>query len=294
MRCAANRTTVEINKPGRLFMRWPKFRDYVRKSLSYLRIVPRFFAKAHMAVSVMEPWGILLAVIGLAVSIYSFQIDYQDRTVERKLRAWEIVTTPGPVNGGKYESAEFLIRLGNDLSSAELSGIVLRTRNLSGINLANANLSNGIFHSVHLDSANLRSANLSNTNLNGVSLSEANLYEANLRQANLCETDLSSADLRFASLNEAELCAANLSHVDLRGADLRGADLRDADLTRANLLEVSFTNANLSRANLRLAISLFQRQIDAACGDELTELPIGLKIQKCSDTDWYDQFFRNR
>jgi len=233
------------------------------------------FRVMHPAVKATEPWGILLAVAGLAVSIYSFQIDYADRTSERKLRAWEIITSNGPVNGGKREALVFLISNGRDLSAAklsdanlavkDLSGFDLRNVDLSGANLSQANLSranlNGAnlsearLNGANLTSANLRGANLNGANLNEAWLDEAILISANLNGADLSEARLNDANLGASDLSEARLLAADLSGADIRvtrlvGANLSGANLREADLRGANLSSSFLLGADLSEANL--------------------------------------------
>ena len=133
----------------------------------------------------LEPLGILLAVIGLAISIISFQIDYQDRTTERKLRAWEIVTSDGPVSGGKETAAAFLIKNGNDLSGAKLEGLSLLNPTFERINLKGTDLRRSILKAAILMDADLGGANLLRADLSGANLTRANLSKANLSKANL-------------------------------------------------------------------------------------------------------------
>ncbi|MDQ8702470.1 pentapeptide repeat-containing protein [Streptomyces sp. LHD-70] len=80
----------------------------------------------------------------------------------------------------------------------------------------------------------------------------------NHRGADLIGARFRQADLRGANLRGALLIAADLAGADLRTADVIGADLRDADL---------------SGADLRGALFLTQAQVNAARGDEHTQLP---------------------
>jgi uncharacterized protein YjbI with pentapeptide repeats len=75
--------------------------------------------------------------------------------------------------------AQFVAKLNEDLSYANLSDANLRFANLSDANLRFANLSYA-----NLSDANLRSANLSDANLSDANLSYANLRFANLSDAN--------------------------------------------------------------------------------------------------------------
>jgi hypothetical protein len=89
---------------------------------------------------------------------------------------------------------------GKTIWEAELEGIDLRKRNLTG--------------------AQLSHANLTNANLAGAKLVRAELYKANLSGANL-----SGVNLRGANLKDANLKGADLSHASLRGAILSGATM---------------------------------------------------------------------
>jgi pentapeptide repeat protein len=81
------------------------------------------------------------------------------------------------------------------------------------------------------------------------------------RGADFTGAGLAGADLTGANLRGARLLGANLNHADLSLADLTGADLRASDLRGANL-----------------ATSLFltQSQLEAARGDNRTQLPPAL------------------
>jgi hypothetical protein len=83
------------------------------------------------------------------------------------------------------------------------------------------------------------------------------------------------------------LYPANLSNQilqgDLSGADLSYASRSDANLFGANLIGARLAGANLSPANLSGAKNLSQRQLDEACGNELTKLPEGLTLKPCKD-----------
>jgi len=73
--------------------------------------------------------------------------------------------------------------------------------------------------------ANLSRADLSRADLYGADLSRADLYGANLSRANL-----SRADLYGANLSRADLYGANLYGADLSGANLSGANLSGATI----------------------------------------------------------------
>ena len=80
---------------------------------------------------------------------------------------------------------------------------------------------------------------------------------------------------------------------NLHGANLTSANLQGANLTSANLQGAKFGTSrvvgsvtNLAGADLRTAMGLTQKQLDEACGDEETKLPLlpeGLTIKPCPD-----------
>ncbi|MFS8814381.1 pentapeptide repeat-containing protein [Synechococcus sp. R60.4] len=99
---------------------------------------------------------------------------------------------------------------GQDLSKADLRGLVLRQICLRGANLKRADL---------------RGSNLEEADLRG-----ADLQRTDLRGANLQNADLEGADLRGAELRQAQLQGANLRRADLSGANLEQANLEGAQI----------------------------------------------------------------
>jgi hypothetical protein len=149
----------------------------------------------------------------------------------------------------------------------------------------------------------LRQADLPGTLLINVDLHDADLYNADLQRADLPDADLRGANLIFARLNGADLSDADLRGADLRGAWLIGADLsyaklRGADLgrpprresrqlfvpqsspgnisRRTDLTSATLDYTRLQGVDLREVFGLTQAQLNAACVDDLTQLPNGL------------------
>lgn len=100
--------------------------------------------------------------------------------------------------------------------------------------------------------------------VNALLLRTSELVRAEVRQ---------HEDLRGADLSGADLSGADLSGASLRGACLIGADLRRADLRSADLTGADFRGADLGGADLTGSIFLIQSQLDAAKGDNSTQLP---------------------
>ena len=103
-----------------------------------------------------------------------------------------------------WVSASVAIRVGENLTRANLTGANLTRANLTGANLRGENLTRA-----NLTGANLRGANLTGANLYGADLTGANLYGANLRGADLYGADLRGANLTGANLYGADLYGAN-------------------------------------------------------------------------------------
>ena len=83
---------------------------------------------------------------------------------------------------------------------------------------------------------------------------------------------LKGRDLRFTNARRAFLVKA-----DLREADLTGANLAQADLRKANLEGADLNRADLRGAIMTGVVGLRQEQINRACVDEKTRLPVGLE-----------------
>jgi hypothetical protein len=120
----------------------------------------------------------------------------------------------------------------------------------------------------------------------GADLSDQYLPGMDLRGANLRRTNFQGANLYAAKLQGAWVDNANLQCVDLGAADLRwayleGTNLQGADLSDANLGEADLRAANLQGAKLLDVRGLTQEQLNQACGDEKTMLPLGFTIKAC-------------
>lgn len=189
------------------------------------------------------------------------------------------------------------------LTNAELQRADLRDAYLQRATLTESNLKGAVLRRADLQGANLRNARMrgvlaNGANFQGADLGGARLQEADLRGAvfqgaNLSGAELEGAILRFARLQRANLGAAWLQQAKLGGANLQGADLHNASLQAADLRGAKLQNADLSGAKLRGAkligadlsdaIGLTQKQLDQACGDDLTKLPDNLTIGPCKE-----------
>lgn len=164
------------------------------------------FKRLHRYVDLLEPWGILIAVIALMMSIISFWWDYQDREDERIVRAWQLLLHEASGNSYKRNALEFLVARGEYLYGVDLSGDNFRRyQYLQEANLENAAMPNSFLRYVDFSGAILSGSLLDNADLTGSSLVNAKLNSAKLRDAILQKSNLSSARIRQADFSGADL-----------------------------------------------------------------------------------------
>jgi len=108
---------------------------------------------------------------------------------------------------------------------------------------------------------------LAHADLTNTCVKHGDLEGADFTGAKLVLMCMSYGDYKDASFRDANLSGANLAHGHLDGADLTGA----------RLTITSIKGADLSRAK-----GLTQAQIDQACGDAETRLPLPLHVKTCS------------
>ncbi|MGB0906538.1 MAG: pentapeptide repeat-containing protein [Maricaulaceae bacterium] len=193
-----------------------------------------------------------------------------------------------------------------DLSDRTMTGMTLRDSNFSGSKFNRSNLSGGNFDRTDLSNAQFTKAFLARVEGDTVNMAEANLLgatliEAKLNESILSKTDLRRSDLTRSSFTNSDFTDANLSgaigvEVNFTGSRFENArfdhmNLQNAKLDEAVLIGVKFGDAILHGATMKGAIftgadlssvrGLKQSQLDVACGDTDTHLPIGLSVPYC-------------
>lgn len=187
---------------------------------------------------------------------------------------------------------------------AQLKNRFLRYSNAAGAFLVNADFRDTDLQRANLSGADLRGSILGATNLAGTylmlgKLQGADLTSADLRGAYLLESDLSGAKLLEVNAEKAWLTGANLQGANLKGANFQCANFRPnnigwvelydytwrtnkghhayiAGLQGAQLQGADLQGTRLEGANLTGIRNLTQEQIDKACVNERTSLPVGL------------------
>ena len=229
--------------------------------------------------------GIVLLSVIMGVGLVHFSFWGISGGVRADLARVDVSTKPPGWTGADEQV--------HSVKGASLRGVDLRQARANRVFLANADLEEANLSEADLTEADLRMANLNKARLRGAYLNSSNLRGVRLRYA-----VLSSTDLWQANLDQANLEGATLFIVDLRGASLVGADLRGAQLVPASPRSGNPSGrarmSNLEAADLRGAIlhgayligteNLTQEQIDQACIDEKTKLPLGLiRPEPCED-----------
>jgi len=123
---------------------------------------------------------------------------------------------------------------------------------------------------------NLFQANLSNLALKGKNFAGARLRQADLTSTVMNNTSFARADLRDVDAYAGVFTGANFAGANLTNGNFVGTYLQGANFAGATLAGVNFSGAEMGRAR-----GLTPRQLAAACGDETTELPRGLRLRAC-------------
>ena len=275
----------------------------------------------HRAIRAAESYTLFFAVVGLLITALTMMLDLDDRTAERKFRAWQVIidatrsasssndTIDADRSAGAAVSAGTPDARRYDLTSSTVyrESTEYLSRSFDGllcydwVNRASRILT-GNHHRQCVfpkrESENLvglagPAANFSKSVLVGANLSASNYRRANfsgsnLTNVNFSESDLVSADFKGSDLTKANLANVNLSGADLEDAKLDHATLRNSYLIGAAALGARLNQTDLSGANLTDVSGLTQTQLDLACADEKNSptIPEGLRWNGRPCPEW--------
>ena len=195
-----------------------------------------------------------------------------------------------------------------DLSGRTLTGMTLRDSNFAGAQFNRSNLSGGNFDRSNLSDTQFKRAFLArvegqSVNMANASFQDATMTEAKFDDAILTNSDLQRADISRANFTRSNFADANLKsatapnvnfegskfvnarfdHMNLRNAKLDGAKFYNVEFGNAVLIGATMDGADFSKADLSEVQGLQQAQLDVACGDSETRLPIGLSLPYCEN-----------
>lgn len=169
-----------------------------------------------------------------------------------------------------FRAGQFFSLSGMTLKSINLSGIDLgglimeettfESSDLSGVKMDNVSAVGAAFLSCNMRGADMMSASVQSARFEGSDLSGANMAAIKCADANFNEATMTGVDMRFAYAWNAKFVRA----------DLRGANLSSATISHAN-----FAYANLSRANLSKAKDIDKARFVSATYDDATKFPEG-------------------
>lgn len=197
-----------------------------------------------------------------------------------------------------------------DLSNKRMNGMKLKDANFAGSLFNNSNLSGGQFDGSNLRGAHFRKALLYRVEGENVMMEKAVLEDATLTEAKVSKSVLKSSNFRRADLSRGEfkendfthssLISVKAPHANFARSDFSHAKLDHMNLDQAILDEATFNNAtfgyavmsetslkgaDLSDARMGNVQGLKQAQLDDACGNMNTELPMGLSVPYCEDSN---------
>jgi len=205
-----------------------------------------------------------------------------------------------------------------DLSGRTLTGMTLRDSNFAGAQFNRANLSGGNFdrsdlsgtqfkraflarvegQSVNMADASFQDATMTEAKFDNAILTNSNMQRADISRANFTRSDFADADLTSATapnvnFEGSQFANARFDHMNLRNAKLDGASFHNVQFGNSILMGATMADADFSKADLSEVQGLKQAQLDTACGDSQTRLPMGLSVTYCeriaggshSDTD---------
>ena len=176
----------------------------------------------HRGVKILEPWGILVAVIALFFTLAQFESDRRVRTAnmigliaDRLESARALQRAEGKVakdNTGQVRILNIIANLEIDLSDMDLSELNLRGADLRGSILKNVDLT---------------CSNLTKANLIGVDLTDTHFTSARLFKTKIANAVFQDADLGGADLNSIDsIAGADFTNATFRNTRLRNLDLR--------------------------------------------------------------------
>jgi len=172
---------------------------------------------------------------------------------------------------------------------SNLSGSRIYETNFTGAHFKHAFLASVRGRQVILQGANMTDVFLTETILNDSSFSGATMTGADMARCAFLNSNFNGAKLQNAKALATDFSGSHFVHARLDEANLTGANfsntvLKNVEFGKAQLQGTYFQGAQLQGANLSNAKGLTQSQLDLACGNAKTQLPIGLSVPYCMTT----------
>jgi uncharacterized protein YjbI with pentapeptide repeats len=159
---------------------------------------------------------------------------------------------------------------GSQFRKALLYRVEGKNVNMNKANLTNATIIEG----------KINDSQFIGTNFNSADLTRGEFKNGNFRMAFLQRVDATNTNFENSNFSKAKLNNINLQNSNLNNADFTGVSFGNANLSQASMINTIFSNADLS-----MAFGLKQEQLNKACGNINTRLPLGLILHFCNGTD---------
>ncbi len=165
---------------------------------------------------------------------------------------------------------------GGNFDRSDLSGTQFKRAFLARVEGKSVNMANAIFQDATMTEAKFDNAILTNSDMQRADISRANFTFSNFAEANLTSATAPNVNFEGSKFANARFDHMNLRNAKLDGAKFNGVEFGDAVLSGATMVGADFSSADLSEVQ-----GLQQPQLDLACGDSKTLLPIGLSLPYC-------------
>ena len=241
----------------------------------------------HKWISAIEPWGILIVVVSLVITISEVRRERTAQQANLRVMALDRAQTARDqdedwhtnrpeTDSGQIVVLESMVSTGMSLDNMDLTEIYLRWARLSGAEFGNSDLSCSL----------LADADLSDSRLSGTA-QRVLFLRANLTGADFSGSDLSGSAFVGLGPSGSSLVDAKFRSAELTGTMFYNVMLDGAEFSGATLDGTWFWQLDLSGAT-----GLEQEQLRGACIQEVI-LPEGLSAEgsKCEGADipsWFD------
>lgn len=172
-----------------------------------MKKVLKILTETHHIVKILEPWGILIAVVGLLYTVIQFQREAEHREGERQVFkdtkinfAWERIEASRcnvRRNGGKGW-VDWSNCTRNDIGQIRALRLIIDDQRFD------------------LDGISLQMMYLNGAKFNGVSLKNATFAQSKLKGANFDNADLKGTDFSYTEVTEAVFSTANFDFDGIR------------------------------------------------------------------------------
>ncbi len=224
--------------------------------------------------------------LGTAEAQWNYEVDVKSQISANALDCTSCDLSGNDLHGTRLKNSRFS---GAILNRVNLSGGVIYKSDFSGAHLRKAFLarvqaSEVVFRGANLNGSTMTEIQIKNSDFQGATLSGAEISKGAIIDTNLRGANLSRIIALASSFEGSDLSLAYLDGANLTGSNFKNTVLVNTKFGTANINAVQFDGARMEGARLADVQGLTQGQLDLACGDGKTELPVDLTIKYCAET----------